>query len=252
MSKTDKPDWDKLQVSYLAAQQATGISVRDWCAAKGLNYQTARRHIKAAAKKSNKPRGKAFGKDNPGEPFKPGNEVGKDTRFKQGNKAGVPNLHPGNTHGTKTVKHGAYARYFPIEVLQDVAASLGLPDELMLSRARIHSLMRSLEQIQIEIETSEDADQKASLYRTMMTAEQHLNRYISQVESIHKTLLVNDYTVVATDHKRTDMSRIKEQAAKLRAEREKLERDTGGSQSPLADAVRDIQRANSGLINASS
>lgn len=246
MSKTDKPDWDKLQATYLAAHAATGISVKDWCEAKGLNYQSARRHIKATRKKM--PRGDPFRPGNEHR-FEPGNEVGKDTRFKPGNKAGIPNFHPGHTHGTKTAKHGAYAKYFPIEILQDVAASLGLPDELVLARARIHSLLRSLESIQDDLEKTEDPEVRAGLYKAMLTAENHLTRYISQVESIHKTLLVNDYTQTATEHKRTDISRIKEAAAKLKAEREKLEKDTGGSQTPLSDAVRDIQKANSGLLS---
>lgn len=249
MSKTDKPNWKKLQQHFLAAHTATGIGAKEWCEAKGLNYQTARRYIKVS-KPEKKPRGD-------GQPFEPGNEhrfekgntVGKDTRFKAGNKQGVPNFHPGHAHGAKTAKHGAYAKYFPIEVLQDVAASLGLPDELILVRARIHSLLRSLERIQDDIAQAQDTEVRADLYKAMLTAENHLTRYISQAESIQKTLLVNDYTVAATEHKRTDMGRIKEAAAKLKAEREKLEKDTGGSQTPLSDAVRDIQKANSGLLN---
>ncbi|HDL7749228.1 TPA: terminase [Yersinia enterocolitica] len=41
-----KHDWETLQADFLAAHAATGISVQHWCQQHGLNYQTARRHIK--------------------------------------------------------------------------------------------------------------------------------------------------------------------------------------------------------------
>lgn len=216
MSKTDKPDWERLQAEFSVAQAATKIGVRDWCEKKGLVYATARKYIKAG-KGPRKASGKPFGK--------------------------------GHQHGVKSTKFGAYSRYFPIEIMQDVAASSGLPDELMLARARIHNLMRSLEQIQKDIEASEDAEQRESLYRTMLTAEGHLSRYINQVESIHKTLVANDYGLASTIHKKADIDRVREQAAMLRVSREKIELDTGKSATPLSDAVRDIQEANSGLMN---
>ncbi|WP_145517462.1 terminase [Yersinia mollaretii] len=42
-----KHDWEALQAAYLAAQAKTGISVQRWCEQQGLNYPTARRHIKS-------------------------------------------------------------------------------------------------------------------------------------------------------------------------------------------------------------
>lgn len=216
MSKAVKPDWEKLQAEFALAQAASGIGAKVWCESKGLNYATARKYIRA---------GSGLRKAS-GIPFKKGHQ-----------------------HGVKSTKFGAYSRYFPIEIMQDVAASQGLPDELMLARARIHNLMRSLEQIQKDIEASEDAEQRESLYRTMLTAEGHLSRYINQVESIHKTLVANEYGEASTLHKRVDISRVKEQAAMLKVTREKLEIDTGKSDSPLSDAVRDIQQANSGMLN---
>lgn len=41
-----KPDWGELQQRFLSDHAKTGISPKDWCEAQGLNYATARRHIK--------------------------------------------------------------------------------------------------------------------------------------------------------------------------------------------------------------
>ena len=43
-----KPDWGALQHQFLAEHAKTGISPKDWCAAQGLNYSTAKRYIKIA------------------------------------------------------------------------------------------------------------------------------------------------------------------------------------------------------------
>lgn len=210
-----KPDWEKLQAKFDIEQAATGIGVRVWCEKQGLNYSTARKYIKAG-----NGRRKASGV-----PFKKGHQ-----------------------HGVKSTKFGAYSRYFPIEIMQDVAASQGLPDELMLARARIHNLMRSLEQIQKDIEGSDDAEQREALYKTMLSAEGHLSRYINQVESIHRTLINNNLGEASTLHKQADIYRVKEQAAMLKVSREKLQREGGDTETPLSDAVRDIQQANAGLM----
>lgn len=42
-----KPDWGALQHQFLAEHAKTGISPKDWCAAQGLNYSSAKRYIKA-------------------------------------------------------------------------------------------------------------------------------------------------------------------------------------------------------------
>ncbi|WP_312273593.1 terminase small subunit [Pseudescherichia sp.] len=47
-----KPDWGELQQRFLSNHASTGISPKDWCEAQGLNYATARRHIKKPAAQS--------------------------------------------------------------------------------------------------------------------------------------------------------------------------------------------------------
>lgn len=47
-----KPDWGELQQRFLSEHAGTGVSPKDWCEAQGLNYATARRHIKKPAVQS--------------------------------------------------------------------------------------------------------------------------------------------------------------------------------------------------------
>lgn len=47
-----KPDWGELQQRFLSDHASTGISPKDWCDAKELNYATARRYIKKPAAQS--------------------------------------------------------------------------------------------------------------------------------------------------------------------------------------------------------
>ncbi|HCU0004176.1 MULTISPECIES: terminase small subunit [Citrobacter] len=49
-----KPDWGELQQRFLSDHAKTGISPKDWCEAQGLNYATARRHIKKPPAQSSK------------------------------------------------------------------------------------------------------------------------------------------------------------------------------------------------------
>ena len=44
-----KPDWGAIQNEFLADHAISGISPKDWCEARGINYATARRYIKKPA-----------------------------------------------------------------------------------------------------------------------------------------------------------------------------------------------------------
>ena len=53
-----KPDWEAFQKRFLSDHADTGVSPKEWCETQGLNYATAKRHIKIAnsrkgAKKEN-------------------------------------------------------------------------------------------------------------------------------------------------------------------------------------------------------
>lgn len=44
-----KPDWGMLQQQFIAEHAITGISPKEWCELKELNYSTARRYIKISS-----------------------------------------------------------------------------------------------------------------------------------------------------------------------------------------------------------
>lgn len=49
-----KPDWEAFQKRFLSDHAETGVSPKEWCEAQGLNYATAKRHIKIANSRSTK------------------------------------------------------------------------------------------------------------------------------------------------------------------------------------------------------
>ncbi|MFL9590438.1 terminase [Aeromonas schubertii] len=42
-----KTNWAQLNAEFLQEQEATGISAKDWCDSRGLNYNSARRYLKS-------------------------------------------------------------------------------------------------------------------------------------------------------------------------------------------------------------
>ncbi|ELO1556407.1 terminase [Aeromonas hydrophila] len=42
-----KTDWAELNAEFLQEHEATGISAKDWCDSRGLNYNSARRYLKS-------------------------------------------------------------------------------------------------------------------------------------------------------------------------------------------------------------
>lgn len=47
-----KTDWAQLNAEFLQEHEATGISAKDWCDSRGLNYNSARRYLKSRVQSS--------------------------------------------------------------------------------------------------------------------------------------------------------------------------------------------------------
>ncbi|WP_323950146.1 terminase [Aeromonas caviae] len=47
-----KTDWAQLNAEFLQEHEATGISAKDWCDSRGLNYNSARRYLKSRGQPS--------------------------------------------------------------------------------------------------------------------------------------------------------------------------------------------------------
>ena len=281
-----KTNWDQVAAQYAAAHAKTGISAKDWCEKIGINYQSARRYLKSrgqspeqpdtfqaaaeiAQKKLRKPTkncaiaqtatnaqkrksSKALRKDGgeqqttSSDSAKPNgrDESGRFTDGNQGNLNPPRNrVVPGNQ---LPVTHGGYARYFSDQSAFDGVDELGLRDELRLCRARVISVTKALNDLAVLLDSATATDEKATIYGQILRADEALQRNISRVESIEKTLSslrIDDVTVPKVI---ADTDRIKAATRKLEAEATKLERDQGGDTTELGEMVADLQDMGTG------
>ena len=172
--------------------------------------------------------------------------------FAPGNRVSVGC--PGNPSPTVTFQvgnataktHGGYARYFSDQSAFDGVDELGLQDELRLCRARVISVTKALNDLALLLDSATAPDEKATLYGQILRADEALQRNISRVESIEKTLSslrIDDVTVPKVI---ADTARIKAATRKLEAEATKLERDQGGDTTELGEMVAELQDMGTG------
>ena len=276
-----KQDWQALQREYLEENQKSGVSVQDWCAKKGLNYNSARRHIKSRAalpddetEKVNKPRktGKRREKKADSAP-KPAQETPTEDAEEEpeqepdviparnqslaeasgrnhSSRSGNPN--PKNQFDERNQAariHGGYAKYLTAEdadILFTDAEYMDLHDELRFVRARSLKLTSTLTKIFNDMRNEVSVETKVELYDLYLKAEQALERNIARIESIHRTisgLRIND---IQEGRYRADTNRIIQAQRKLKAEADNLERDTGTSDTPMQAIVNQIRSSNNG------
>ena len=154
-----KQDWLKLQADFLTAHEKTGIKVKEWCEEQGLNYSTARRHIKITKTKA---------------------------KIKTQTKAKVMAVN----RNAGALKHGGYSKYFANDI-GDLVSGTTLNDELELCRSRIHLVICTIEEIQRRLACKEERPKPevaASLFESLLKADIALDRNVARVESITKTL----------------------------------------------------------------
>ncbi|PWI34844.1 hypothetical protein DI392_00760 [Vibrio albus] len=114
-----KNDWAALQKQFERDHERYGTSAKDWCDKKGLNYQTARRHIKvrkiaqndsAQSAQKGKPRGKnaqtAQGRKN-------SDKKKSSTKNLQKNKSDSPNSTPTDPKDRNMAERDAAGRFKP-------------------------------------------------------------------------------------------------------------------------------------------
>lgn len=179
--------WDDLRTLFEAEHKERGLSVKEFCDEQGINYDTARRHIKM-------PRAK----------------LKKAPETSDKNNKSKPGVKPGTQNA---LKHGGYTKYFKDHTNALVKATT-LDDELDLCRARIHTVLEALEGINNHLEAPDiDADTAARLYESLFKAENALDRNVARVESIVKTLSSLQIDSLARGKLIAETNRI-EQAAK--------------------------------------
>ncbi|EPM8464206.1 hypothetical protein ACV2X9_00430 [Escherichia coli] len=196
-----KPDWGAMQHQFLAEHAKTGISPKDWCAAQGLNYSSAKRYIKVTTYGANSQKKSANKSANSqkekGEVSKNG-EVKKhqpdtgahskspETKPIRGSRTAPPTnaFQPGNQNA---LKHGGYGRRMLLsDAITEDAQMLTLDDELFWLRAASLTAAENIGRWQTELETAA-SEQAKDLHDLISQAQKAMHRNTARIESLEYT-----------------------------------------------------------------
>lgn len=196
-----KPDWGALQHQFLAEHAKTGISPKDWCAAQGLNYSSAKRYIKVTTygansqkKSANKPansqkeKGGASknGKVKKNQPDSGTRSKSPETKPIRGSRTAPPTnaFQPGNQNA---LKHGGYGRRMLLsDAITEDAQMLTLDDELFWLRAASLTAAENIGRWQTELETA-GSEQAKDLHDLISQAQKAMHRNTARIESLEYT-----------------------------------------------------------------
>ncbi|HBX7956043.1 TPA: hypothetical protein ACSRG1_000449 [Klebsiella pneumoniae] len=196
-----KPDWGALQHQFLAEHAKTGISPKDWCAAQGLNYSSAKRYIKVTtygansqkksvnkSANSQKEKGGANknGKVKKNQPDTGARSKSPETKPIRGSRTAPPTnaFQPGNQNA---LKHGGYGRRMLLsDAITEDAQMLTLDDELFWLRAASLTAAENIGRWQTELETA-DSEQAKDLHDLISQAQKAMHRNTARIESLEYT-----------------------------------------------------------------
>ncbi|WP_421303713.1 terminase [Aeromonas veronii] len=284
--------WAELQAQFIREHTVSGISAKAWCEQQGLNYQTARRHIKsrsaqtahpdvrnaqsaqpkvrtiAQSKKNAQPKGNEVkakeGEDreersSSSQPTSDGsgqnpNSNGRDSggRFTHGNP-GNPNPPNQWCPGDRpALIHGGYAQFLDAPELFDQAKELRLRDELIFTRARVISVTKTLKVLQRDLATATEITDRIALYDKLLRAEHALERNIQRIESIERTLSGLRIELVNGPRIEADAKRIEATTRKLNVETSLLEKAGGSEATPVSEMVSELQDMGTGGLMSNS
>lgn len=196
-----KPDWGALQHQFLAEHAKTGISPKDWCAAQGLNYSSAKRYIKvttygansqkkSANKSANSQKEKGGVSKNGGlkknQPDTGAHSKSPETKPIRGSRTAPPTnaFQPGNQNA---LKHGGYGRRMLLsDAITEDAQMLTLDDELFWLRAANLTAAENIGRWQTELETAA-SEQAKDLHDLISQAQKAMHRNTARIESLEYT-----------------------------------------------------------------
>ncbi|HCU1220545.1 TPA: hypothetical protein OUG11_000805 [Klebsiella pneumoniae] len=196
-----KPDWGALQHQFLAEHAKTGISPKDWCAAQGLNYSSAKRYIKVtnygansqkkSANKSANSQKEKGGANKNGRVKKSSPDTGTrskspETKPIRGSRTAPPTnaFQPGNQNA---LKHGGYGRRMLLsDAITEDAQMLTLDDELFWLRAASLTAAENIGRWQTELETA-GSEQAKDLHDLISQAQKAMHRNTARIESLEYT-----------------------------------------------------------------
>ncbi|HHT7698592.1 TPA: terminase [Pasteurella multocida] len=184
-----KINWKALQIEYIRANAKTGVSVKDWCAKKGLNLSTAKRYIKKpetvfeqAEKCEQNCETANIEKQDKSRNYIENCETNCESNCETAKQQGISQI-----NSQKAWKHGGYARYFRDKSAFDVVVDFQLKDEIDLMRQRAVSAVKSIEKFTALLEEAETAEEKESYSKIIDSAGNALDRAVSRIESLNYT-----------------------------------------------------------------
>ncbi|PSU24691.1 terminase [Photobacterium phosphoreum] len=273
-------DWKQLQLQFLADNDKTSITAKEWCHERGLNYQSARRYIKMRTAQNktaqfnnvrNAQSGTAQSKKvRKVENIKEEDESAiKRTNSKSGpantakrkrksSSSKFKNGKPGNPHPSQSFdignqharKHGGYSARFDDQSLFDEAAQMSLEEELKLCRARALNCIDTMKQIRADMVNAESVEQRIELYNVITSTEQALDRNVVRIESITKTLSSIRIDTVNEQKIMKDTDRIEAATTKLKLEADNLAKEGKASITPISEMIAELQETGSdGLMS---
>lgn len=226
-----KKDWDALQAQFLADHANTGISAKNWCVAKGLNYASAKAHIKATNYSTNsqkKTANKTANSQNTkGEVSKSGrlkrakpetaaSRISPETKPIRGSRAAPPTnaFQPGNQHA---LKHGGYGRRMLLsDATTEDAQMLTLDDELFWLRAASLTAAENIGRWKTELENA-NTEAAKGLHDLISAAQKAMHRNTARIESleytkaaINKQLVDAAYREMATEKVELEIGALKD------------------------------------------
>ncbi|WP_407202623.1 hypothetical protein [Citrobacter koseri] len=238
-----KPDWGELQKRFLSDNAKTGVSPKDWCEARGLNYASARRYIKktaaqnaqetaqkkvrsAQSKKTIKPRPVTSEEENCAEGESANSPDAKRNR-RSGNPAPTPKFQPGNQ---QALKHGGYGRRMLLsDAVTEDALSLTLDDELFWLRAASLTAAENIGRWRLRLEEGPEGEERKVLMDNISAAEKAMHRNTARIESLEFTKAAVSKAQAQDEKLRFELSRGKQllnpEARKAAADAERSEQE---------------------------
>ncbi|EIX0016997.1 hypothetical protein MGZ19_003616 [Escherichia coli] len=199
-----KKEWDELQAQFLADHARTGIKLKEWCKARGMEFNSARRYIKtrtaqnaqedaqktAQKKVRNAQREEAeaskSGRVKKDIPDTGARSKSPETKPIRGSRTAPPTnaFQPGNQNA---LKHGGYGRRMLLsDAITEDAQMLTLDDELFWLRAASLTAAENIGRWQTELETA-DSEQAKDLHDLISQAQKAMHRNTARIESLEYT-----------------------------------------------------------------
>ncbi|MFR0090125.1 hypothetical protein ACLHY5_10985 [Klebsiella pneumoniae] len=191
-----KKEWDELQAQFLADHARTGIKLKEWCKARGMEFNSARRYIKTRTAQNAQEDAQKTAQKKVRNAQREEAEASKSGRVKKDipdtgplskspeTKRAHYNSRPGNQNA---LKHGGYGRRMLLsDAITEDAQMLTLDDELFWLRAASLTAAENIGRWQTELEIA-DSEQAKDLHDLISQAQKAMHRNTARIESLEHT-----------------------------------------------------------------